>query len=176
MTALALTDIREEQGRMKDSRTLRHRPHRWAHLLQRRTGARRSCDDGSACTELVVLTPLLVAIIGGYFFAGRLVLTRQDVDDAARTAVQAAVTAPDAHAAQWLAGVTSYIVLAPDHGVCSNAAVKTDTSDFFAGGNVFVSVTCVAQFSSVAFAGVPGSVTLTATRGAVLEPYREIGR
>jgi hypothetical protein len=122
-----------------------------------------------------VLTPLLVAIIGGFFFAGRLVLTRQDVDDAARTALQAAVTAPDAHTAQWLAGVTSFTVLAPDHGVCSHASVTTDTSAFFAGGNVFVSVTCVAQFSSIAFAGVPGSVTLRATRGAVLEPYREIG-
>jgi hypothetical protein len=27
----------------------------------------------------------------------------------------------------------------------------------------------------VAFAGVPGSVTLSATGGAVLEPYREVG-
>jgi Flp pilus assembly protein TadG len=141
----------------------------------RRQPASGRTDDGSACVELVVLTPLLVAILGGFFFAGRLVLARQDVDDAARTAVQAAATASDAPQARLLAGITAFVALSPDHGLCDDGTAVADTSDFVAGGRVFVSVTCVVRFSSLAFAGVPGSVTLTATRGAVLEPYREVG-
>jgi hypothetical protein len=123
----------------------------------------------------VLLTPLLVAILGGFFFAGRLVLARQDVDDAARTAVQAASTMPDAEGARWLAGVTAHVVLTQDGGLCSDVSATTGTSAFEPGGRVFVSVTCVVRFSSLAFAGVPSSVALTATQGAVLEPYRELG-
>jgi len=121
------------------------------------------------------LTPLLMAVVGGFFFAGRLVLARQDVDDAARTAVQAAVTKPDGPEASGLAGLTTSIVLGPDGGLCSRVSTTTDTSDFVAGGTVSVRVTCVVRFSSLAFAGVPGSVGLSASRGAILEPYREIG-
>jgi Flp pilus assembly protein TadG len=123
----------------------------------------------------VLLTPLLVALLGGFFFAGRLVLARQDVDDAARTALQAAVTMPDGQGARFIARVTTRLDLGPDHGLCSRVSTTTDTSDFVAGGTVLVRVTCEVRFSSLAFAGVPGSVTLTATRGAVLEPYREVG-
>jgi Flp pilus assembly protein TadG len=137
--------------------------------------ARRRHDAGSASTELVLLTPLLVAIVGGFFFAGRLVLARQDVDDAARTALQAAVTTADGQDASSIATGTTGAVLGVDNGLCSTLSTATDTADFVAGGRVFVRVTCEVRFSSVAFAGVPGSVTLSATGGAVLEPYREVG-
>jgi hypothetical protein len=124
----------------------------------------------------VLLTPLLVALLGGFFLAGRLELARQDVDDAARTALQAAVTMPDGRQASLLARVTANFVLGPEAGLCSQVSTTTDTSNFVAGGTVSVQVSCVVRFSSLAFAGAPSSVTLTATRGAILEPYREIGR
>jgi Flp pilus assembly protein TadG len=150
-------------------RALRRAPRRW------RRNARGRHDCGSASTELVLLTPLLVALLGGFFLAGRLELARQDVDDAARTALQAAVTMPDAQQASLLARATASLVLAPDVGLCSRLSTTTDTSDFVAGGTVSVQVSCVVRFSSLAFADAPSSVTLTATRGAILEPYREIG-
>jgi hypothetical protein len=140
----------------------------------RQRGTRGGTEDGSASTELVLLTPLLVAILGGFFFAGRLVLARQDVDDAARTALQAAVVMPDGQGASRLAELTTLTVLGPDHGLCSRVSTTTDTSDFVAGGRVSVRVTCVVLFSSLAFAGVPGVVSIAATRGGVLEPYREV--
>jgi len=136
---------------------------------------RRRGDAGSACSELVLLTPLLVAVLGVFFFAGRLVLARLEVDDAARTALQAAVTMPDGVGASDLASLTTLIVLGPDHGLCSHISTSTDTSNFVAGGTVFVQVTCQVPFSHLAFTGVPGSVTISSTRGAGLEPYREIG-
>ena len=138
---------------------------------RRREGGER----GSACTELVLLTPLLVAVLGIFFFAGRLVLARPEVDDAARTALQAAVTMPDGQSAADLAALTTLAVLGPDRGLCNRLSTSTNTSNFVAGGTVFVQVTCQVPFSHLAFTGVPGSVTISATRGAGLEPYREIG-
>ncbi|MFZ0170664.1 MAG: TadE family protein [Acidimicrobiales bacterium] len=132
-------------------------------------------DRGSASAELVLLTPLLVAVFGCVFFVGRLVLARQAVDDAARTALQAAVTMPDGPEANDLASLTTLVLLSADHGLCARVSTVTNTSNFVAGGTVSVKVTCVVRFSSLAFAGVPGSVTLSATRGGDLEPYREVG-
>jgi len=131
---------------------------------------------GSACTELVLLTPLLVAILGVFFFAGRLVLARMEVDDAARTALQAAVTMPDGTGASDIAALTTLVVLGPDHGLCSRISTGTNTSNFVAGGTVFVRVTCQVPLSSLAFTGLPGSVTISSLSGAGLEPYREIGQ
>lgn len=136
---------------------------------------RRKAEAGSASTELVLLTPLLVAILGCAFFAGRLVLARQAVDDAARTALQSAITASDGANAKNLAALTVGSVLGPDGGLCSSSATATDIADFVPGGTVIVTVTCQVAFARLAFAGVPGSITVQATRGGDLEPYREIG-
>jgi Flp pilus assembly protein TadG len=133
-------------------------------------------DRGSASAELVLLTPLLVAVLGCAFFAGRLVLARQAVDEAAGTALQAAVIMPDASEARETAVSTALAALAPGHGLCTHESTATDTARFAAGGTVFVTVTCVVPFSSLAFTGLPGTVQLSATQGADIEPYREIGR
>ena len=136
---------------------------------------RRRSDGGSATTELVLLTPLLVAILGVFFFAGRIVLARQDVDDAARTALDAAVMENDGIGATNVAALTTLVVLGPDHGLCGHVSSATDASHFTAGGVVWVRVACVVQFPNLAFTGLPTSVTITSSRGAVLEPYREVG-
>lgn len=136
---------------------------------------RRDSQAGSASAELVLLTPLLVAVLGCAFFAGRLVLARQAVDDAARTALQSVMTASDGIHAKELATLTVRAVLEPDGGLCSSITTATDTSNFVPGGTVFVTVTCQVPFARLAFAGVPGSITVQATRGGTLEPYREIG-
>jgi Flp pilus assembly protein TadG len=122
-----------------------------------------------------MLTPLLVAVLGCAFFAGRLVLARQAVDDAARTALQSAVIASTAGNAQEMAADTVRAVLEADAGLCASITTATDTSNFVPGGTVTVTVTCRVPFARLAFAGVPGSVTLQATRGGNVEPYRELG-
>ncbi len=134
-----------------------------------------SRDLGSASAEFVILTPLLVAIIGIFFFAGRVVLAQQDVNDAARTALDAAVTANDSASATYLAGVTTLLVLRPDQQLCEQIDAVTDTANFAAGGTVTVDVSCVVGLPDLAFTGLPSSLMLSATRGATIEPYREVG-
>jgi hypothetical protein len=140
-----------------------------------RLDTRHVTHRGSATTELVLLTPLLVAVLGVMFFAGRLVLARQAVDDAARTALQAAVIMSDGQQAQILAGQTARVSLGTGDDLCARVSTVTNTANFLAGGNVSVTVTCLVRFSSLTFAGVPGSVTLSSTQTGDIEPYREVG-
>ncbi len=166
-----------------DARQLHEEGQREMHekrpLTARRRKRRHSrpigSDAGSASAELVLVTPLLLAVLGAAFFAGRLVLARQAVDDAARTALQAAVTMPDGRAASAVAALTALDEIGHDGGLCARLSTVTDTSQFVAGGRLYVRVSCVVPFSNLAFAGVPGSVTLAAVRGGDIEPYREVG-
>jgi len=151
------------------------RAHRRERPARKPRPWRANTDGGSASAELVLLAPLLVALLGVTFFAGRLVLARQAVDDAARTALQAALTMPDGTEANELADATTVEMLGTSRGLCAPLSTATDTSDFTAGGRVSVTVTCVVRFSNLAFAGIPGSITLSATREGDLEAYREIG-
>ena len=52
-------------------------------------------------------------------------------------------------------------------------SVTVDDSDFRAGGTVGVTLTCTADLSGLALAGLPGSVTMTATGRAPLEQFRQ---
>ena len=132
-------------------------------------------DRGSASAEIVFLAPLLVAILGCAFLAGRLELARQSVDDAARTALQAAVAMPNGRAARAAAEDTARAVLGSSHGLCSSVTTVTDTAEFVAGGSVLVRVSCLVRLSHVGLLGVPGSIKLSAVAGGVVEPYREVG-
>lgn len=134
----------------------------------------RRADRGSASAELVLISPLLIAILGLFFFAGRIVMARQAVDDAARTALEAAVTMPNPTGAATMAGITAFEVLAPDGQLCTHGSTTLNTTDYTAGGNVFVRVSCVVPLPRLAFAGTPASLTIAAVRGSVLEPYRVI--
>lgn len=153
---------------------MNEKPPRAARRHHRRRRRPLTSEAGSASAELVLLTPLLVAVLGAAFFAGRLALARQAVDDAARTALQAAVTMPDGPTAAAAAALTARDEIGQE-GLCGRISTATDTTRFVAGGSLYVSVTCVVPFSKLAFLGVPGSVTLTAVRGGDIEPYREVG-
>jgi hypothetical protein len=144
-----------------------------ARPKRRRAG--RARDRGSASVEIVFITPLLVAVLGCAFLAGRLVLARQSVEDAAHTALQAAVTMPDGPAARSLAAGTARLVLAASHGLCSSVSIVTDTAHFTAGGTVLVRVSCVVRLAHLAVLGIPGSVSISAVGQAVIEPYRAVG-
>ncbi len=131
-------------------------------------------ERGSASVEIVLLTPLLVVLVGVAFFAGRLALARQVVDDAARSALQAAVMTPDKWDAAAMAKSTAREVLG-SAGLCSTEGTDNDTARFTAGGTVSVTVTCTVRLPTLAFLQLPESVDVTATRSGPLEPYREIG-
>ena len=63
-----------------------------------------------------------------------------------------------------------------DAGVsCTEVTADVDTSGFRAGGQVTVTVSCTADLSGLAMAGVPGRLTLTGRAGSPLETYRQYG-
>lgn len=135
----------------------------------------RAADErGSASIEIVLLTPLLVVLVGVTFFTGRLVLARQAVVDAARSALEVALTAPDGWQAERMASSTARGVLGTEQ-VCSSETTSTDTGHFVAGGSVTVTVTCDVRYPSLAFLRLNGAVVVSATRAGPLEPYRAIG-
>jgi Flp pilus assembly protein TadG len=131
-------------------------------------------DRGSAATELVLITPLLMAIIGTFVFAGRIVLARQDADDAARNALEAAVTMPDYTGANTMAGITVFLSLESDGDLCSDGKVTLETANFDPGGFAQVQVSCQVPIPRVAFSDAPQSVLISTTRTGVIEPYREM--
>ena len=50
--------------------------------------------------------------------------------------------------------------------------MSVDTSDFAAGGQVAVTVSCQAAFADIAMLAVPGSRTFAATAVEVIDTYR----
>ena len=131
-------------------------------------------DRGSASAELVLLAPLLVAFAAVLLLGGRLVVARQQLLDATRTAVEAAVIQPTGSLAQ-AAAATAFGQLASDHLACGPYSVTTATGDFRPGGVVSVDLRCGIALAALGIAGLPGSVTVQSAAAAIIEPYREVG-
>ena len=110
---------------------------------------------------------LLVVAFGRYAYGKQLI--EQAASAAARAASLSATTAQaDGRAHQAASASLS------DAGVsCTSMTITVDDSNFRAGGTVGVTLNCTADLSGLALAGLPGSVTVTATGRAPLETYRQ---
>lgn len=129
-------------------------------------------ERGAVSTELAVLTPLLIGFMLLVVFAGRVAHAEGDVANAAHEAARAAslVATP---AAALEAGVdTAAANIAEGAVACRSLDVSVDTSDFAAGGQVAVTVTCQAAFADIAMLAVPGNRTFTSTAIEVIDTYR----
>ena len=136
--------------------------------------ARRAPERGSASVELVLMTPVLIALLLFVVALGRLAGARGEVDAAARDAARAAANARSAPAAQQ-AGLEAASATLADRGVeCRQLSVGVNTSDFRADGLVRASVQCVVDLEGVAGIGLPGSRTLSATFAAPLDRHRGV--
>lgn len=133
---------------------------------------RRHGQQGSATTELVLLTPVLLLLLGFVVFAGRVGGIQQEVLTAADEAARAASLRGDADAARAAAVDAAEANLA-DAGVsCHQLTVDGDTSQFRRGGQVRVTVTCAVGLDDVAFAGLPGQRTFSATSTEIIDVFR----
>jgi len=110
------------------------------------------------------------------------------VDSAARDAARAASLTRSPGQASLAAGQTAARSLAGAHVACTRLAVTVDTAGFAApsgvvgaggtggtggtGGAVGVHISCAVDLADVAIPGVPGSMTMTASYTAPLDPYR----
>lgn len=144
-----------------------------------RLRARMSAEDRDrgafAALELVLLMPFIIVMMMLVVGFGRVERGRQLVDQAAQAASRAAsltTTPGDAQTAARQAAAQSL----DGGGVsCSRMTVDIDTSAFYAGGQVTARLSCKADLSGLALAGLPGLITLKSDSTSPLETYRQIG-
>jgi Flp pilus assembly protein TadG len=126
-------------------------------------------DHGSASTELVIVTPLLVLLLLVAVSLGRMASARLRVDDAAHQAARAASLARTPTAAREAARSAAASALGDARVSCRNFTVTTDVGRLHPGGVVRVRVACTAVLTG---AGLPGQVTVAKTATSVVDTYR----
>ena len=136
--------------------------------------ARGSGQRGSASVELVLATPVLVALMLLAVAGGRLASSRGEVDAAARDSARAASLARSAAAAQRDGQAAAEATLADRHITCQSLAVTIDLTDFHPGGTVASTVACTVGLGDLTGLGLPGVRTVTATFAAPVDRYRAL--
>ena len=120
-------------------------------------------DTGSAAIELVLVTPLLIAVVLFVVGLGRISHTEEQVSGAASDAARAASVTRTTGAATVAAQNAAAVTLGSQNLTCANfdktADVVVDNSHNQPGGYVKVTVSCVTSLSDVALAGFPGTGT-----------------
>ncbi len=127
---------------------------------------------GSAAVEIVLATPVLVALMLLAVAGGRLASTRAEVDAAARDGARAASIARSPTAAERDGQAAAAATLADRGMSCSNLTVTIDTTAFRPGGIVAASVDCAVGLSDLTGLGVPGTRTLSARFAEPIDAFR----
>jgi Flp pilus assembly protein TadG len=130
-------------------------------------------EDGAATTELVLITPVLIILLLFVTLAGRLALTRGDVEGAARDAARAASIARTSAQAVSDARAAAAANLERSGTPCGELVVRPDVSNFRSGGSVSVSVTCNVRLGDLMLLRVPATRSVEATAVEVIDVYRE---
>ena len=129
-------------------------------------------ERGSAPVELVILTPVLILFLLLYLGFGRISRAEQLVDDAAAQAARAA-TLNYLSPGQAAAAAQQAAAQALTQGglACASDQISVDTGNDRPGGSITVHLACNADLSQAVAAGLPGSVTLTATSTSPIDVY-----
>jgi hypothetical protein len=132
-------------------------------------------EDGSATTELVLVTPLLIILLLFATMAGRLALSRSDVQEAARDAARAASIERTADGADAAARAAAQANLEQSGTKCDDLHVEwQDPGDFKPGGSVAFKVTCQVPLGDLMLLRLPGGAKeVSATAVEVIDVYRE---
>lgn len=119
--------------------------------------------------EIVLLTPLLVAIALLVVAGGRLVAVQGQIDSAMRDSAREASLARSQPEAAAAAQAMANAVL-PRGANCGNVSLA-DT-DFRSGGSVTTSVRCEVSYAGLGLLGLPGSADVSARSVAPIDLYR----
>jgi Flp pilus assembly protein TadG len=136
---------------------------------------RNDHERGSATTELVLLTPVFIALLLFVVAVGRLSAAREDVDAAARDAARAASDARSTARASSDGQAAAHAAIREGDATCRRLTVTIDTSNFRAGGTVTARVSCVIDYADLTRLGVPGSRTIDSVFTAPVDQYRGVG-
>jgi hypothetical protein len=122
----------------------------------------------------VLVTPLIIILLLFATLAGRLALSRNDVQGAARDAARAASIARTPGAARVAALDAASDNLERSGTSCEDLRVVPDLDHFEPGGSVQVKVTCQVPLGDLMLLRVPSSSKqVEATAVEVIDVYRE---
>jgi hypothetical protein len=129
-------------------------------------------EQGSASVELVLITPVLILLLFFVVAAGRLAVTRNQIDGAARDAAREASTWRSGAAASSHGVAQGLSDLQSGRSSCSNPEVSIDTSQLRPGGEVVAHVMCTVRLSDITGLHLGPSRTLEAKAVAVVDTFR----
>jgi len=132
-------------------------------------------EAGSVAVETAVIAPALVALLLLVVFAGRVSQAEAEVRRAASEGARAASLEYYADAAEQAAVDRVASNLRENSFVCAQLETDVDTSALEPGGQVIVTVRCVADMADVALLGVPGQRTFVGRSVEVVDRYRGEG-
>ena len=139
---------------------------------------RRGDCRGSVALELVILVPAVLAMLMLVIYGGRVVSAQSQVQSAASAAARAASMQGSLGGAGDVVGEVAQENMADSGLSCgpgSNAVIVNESTDFRPGGQVTVRATCIADLSSLAFIGAPGSLTINRDATEVIDDLRGEG-
>lgn len=127
-------------------------------------------------TELVIIVPAIMILLGLVVAGGRIWLARSAVSEAAYSAARAASIERSAGAGGEAGRRAAVRELHTDGLQCRSQTVETDTSGFAtpAGkpAQVRADVACTVALDDLLLPGMPGHLTLRGTGAAALDTYR----
>lgn len=135
---------------------------------------KRRREAGSATTELVILTPLIVVMLLFVVALGRVASARSDVDAAARDAARAASNARSAAAAQSSGEQAARATLHEGGITCRDLAVDVSIDNFRPDGSVTATVSCTVDLADLSGLRLPATRTITATHTSPVDHYRGV--
>ena len=135
--------------------------------------SRRHGQDGSAAVEVVLITPILIALLILMVMLGRIGAARATVDAAARDAARAASLTADATSAA-TAGAAAADASTRTAGLhCQPLTTTIITTDSGPGGSVVANVSCTVALGDLATGlHIPATRTITARFAAPIDQYR----
>lgn len=133
-----------------------------------------SRERGSATTELVLLTPVLIIVLLFVVALGRIGSSRAEVDAAARDAARDAANARSVAEAVTNSDTAARGDLENAGVTCGSLSVVLDTSNFRAGGTVTATVSCTVALQDLVGLGLPSSRTITGRYTEPIDVYRAV--
>ncbi len=133
---------------------------------------RCSGDRGSVSTEMVIVTPIALALLCLVALVGRTSSARDTVNRAARDAARSASFERSATAASATANQSATDSLNASGFRCAGQTVTADLSSYGPGGQVSVTVTCEVKLSDLGLLGLSGTKQVSATSVEVIDTYR----
>jgi len=138
---------------------------------------RTATNQGSASVELVLATPVLVALMLLAVAGGRLATARGDVDAAARDSARAASIARSAISAERDGRAAAEATLGDRNVTCRALTVTVDLTDYQPGGTVTSTVTCGVDLADLTGLGIlPGVRSVSSSFTEPVDRFREVQR